>query len=660
MTFLAEFIHRWLGGISGVAVGFNICFYFVLVAGAFWDRRTTLLESVGLLCGGVATVVLSKYAVPLSMPSFSTSLFSITAFSTLYAVLAVLYFRRVPFSPVTSEERTAVSLQSTLLSNTTPRAIRGTLIGVPLAIAFAVGAVLVTGLSTPQVMVGDEVTHYYMLTKQADNLSEPNFYAEIPMASGDPEVRRYPHSFFWHYLGGVVFKLSGGSFAAVQIYQSLFFLQLLVVAYFLAKNRYGVESRAALAYVVVLASSPLCLIFSVTFYQDVALTAQVVTAFYFLQRGRWLAASLFMALAIGIKVTAVLFYPAFFLLLIYWQIRKKGWLAGFFACGIALVVVLGNTWFIGRAIVTYGQSEFYPQAKMEQLLKNSVEFLSMTSPLLAEKLGIAKVNNSLSARPEQSEATKDVKPPVIANHPGDLRQKQNYLIYGGILIWLVFGAGLIGQIRVFLQKTGNQGKSTNSNSWLLLVGGTYTFLAAWMTKTSPDARFFLPGMPFLLLPFVEKAAFLSRPKLLLSVLVTFALLQGSYVLQKTYQLRTLPVEMLEGIRYLAAHPPQGNIFMYPEGNYRFFPIKHEWYLGYRLRDLWRNDNDRRLELFRRYNVGAVVVKKRLIAKVDEGITNLGVYPPEFVEDLRGDGRFKITFENNMLLVFFIQSTGTLD
>ena len=653
MTFLAEFINRWLGGISGVVAGFAICFYFILVAGAFWDRRTTSLESLGLLCGGVAIVMLSTFSLVLGLPSLSTPLFSTIAFATLYAGLALLYFRRVPFSPVPGEKRTSISLQSTLLSNTTPRAIRGTLIGVPLAIAVAVGAVSITGLSAPQVMVGDEVTHYYMLTKQADNLGEPNFYAEIPMASGEPEIRRYPHSFLWHYMGAVVFRLSGGSFAAVQIYQSLFFLQLLVMAYLLAKDRDGVESRAALAYVVVLASLPLCLIFSVAFYQDVPLTAQVVTAFYFLQRGRWLAASLFMALAIGLKVTAMLFYPAFFLLLLFWQIRKKGWSSGFFDCGIALVIVLTSTWLVGRAIVTYGQSEFYPQAKMEQLLKKSVEFLGGTAPLLAEKMGVDKVNTNLSARPEQSEAAKEVEQPIIANHPGDLREKQNYLIYGGIIIWLVFGVGLIGQIRMALKKSGNNLSSIHKNSWLFLAGGSYALLAAWMTKTSPDARFFLPGLPFLLLPLVEKSVLLPKPKILLSTLVAVALMQSSYVLQKSYQLRELPAGMLEGIKYLSEIPLEGNIFMYPEGNYRFFPLQHEWYLGYRLREFWRGSNDRRLETLRKYKVAAVVVKKHLIAPVDAAITNLGVYPPEFVNDLRSDARFTKIFENKEMLIFLV-------
>jgi hypothetical protein len=93
--------------------------------------------------------------------------------------------------------------------------------------------------------------------------------------------------------------------------------------------------------------------------------------------------------------------------------------------------------------------------------------------------------------------------------------------------------------------------------------------------------------------------------------------------------------------------------MYPEGNYRFFPLQHEWYLGYRLREFWRGSNDSRLEILKKYKVGAVVVKKHLIAPVDAAITNLGVYPPEFVNDLRSDARFAKVFENKELLIFLV-------
>ncbi len=166
-------------------------------------------------------------------------------------------------------------------------------------------------------MVGDEVTHYFMLAKQAEDISQPNFYSYIPFADEDIDVRCYPHSFLWHYFGAVVYRLSDESFYAVQLYQAAFLFQLLFFAYLMAYHRGGVETRSALVYMLAVASLPITLTFSVVFYQDVPMTAQVVTAFYLLDRHKWLWASMFMALALGFKVTAILFFPPFFLLLTY-------------------------------------------------------------------------------------------------------------------------------------------------------------------------------------------------------------------------------------------------------------------------------------------------------------------------------------------------------
>ncbi len=652
MTFLFDFIQRWLGGLSGVMFSFALFFFCVLAVGAFWDRRLRLVELACLLSCALALAFLPFLAEKMGASFAMQPLLPGAVLGALYAILTVLYLRREQPVLLTGETTQSIK-KGSLFASDPPRSIRGTRLGVPLAILIAVSAVLATGLSTPQVMVGDEVTHYYMLTHQAKDLSQPNFYAEIPMASGEHEIRRYPHSFFWHYFGALVYTLSGGSLAAVQVYQSLFLLQLLGVAYLLARDRQGVESRSALSFVLVLASLPLCLIFSVTFYQDVPMTAQIVTAFYLLRRGHWLPASLFLSLAIGLKVTAVLFYPSFFLLLLYWQVAKKGWFSGFLVCGAALLIVLGSTWFIGRSIVTYGQSEFYPQAQMERLLKRSQELLVSTLPVMAEWVGVDQINTSLSARPDHSQQVKEDKPPIIANHPGDLRIKENYLVYGGIIIWLVVAAGLAGQGICRLQPSNSQRRYRQSSLWLYIVGGSYTLLAAWLIRTSPDARFFLPGLPFLLLPFLEKASFLPKPKILISLLAALALLQGSYVLQKTYRLRALTPETLEGIRYLTDHPPQGKIFMYPEGNYRFFPAQHEWYLGYRLREFWRADNAKRTEMLHRFGVSAVVIKKHLVAPVDDEITNLGVYPIEFVNDIQRDASFLKGFENDALLIYFL-------
>ena len=95
--------------------------------------------------------------------------------------------------------------------------------------------------------------------------------------------------------------------------------------------------------------------------------------------------------------------------------------------------------------------------------------------------------------------------------------------------------------------------------------------------------------------------------------------------------------------------------MYPEGNYRLFPVPHEWYMRYHLRSFWRADNDLRAAVLHQFDVGAIVIKKHLIAPVDKNITNLGVYPDYFVRQIKADKRFKKVFANDAVLIFQVPS-----
>ncbi len=747
VTFIIDFIERWLGAFPRVVFAFMGVLLCVLVIGAFWDRRMRLSGAViGVLIGiglvfhatifgylssmpfdqrvrilgvilGIAILGVTIQAVRCSslykryavfwlasgtvLLLASLRLDTIRSFAALLEMhvlaligigfvglmfLLLFHFSLVLtrlekqhlelqarlqrgkeneqpaespepqassalltrfFLPLTLTVRAVTALFS---SESVGRAVRGTKIGAPVAIFLACLAVSLVGLATPQAMVGDEVTHYYMLVKQAQDLSRPNFYADIPMASGKMETRRYPHSFGWHYIGALVYRITGGSFAGVQVYQVFFLLQLLTVAYLLARSRGGVESRAALLYVLALASLPLCLIFSVTFYQDVPMAAQALTAFYLLRRGRWFWASCFMALAICFKVTAVLFFPAFFFLVMFWGVRIGGWRQGALAFVCSILLVLGSTWAMGKAVNIYAHSAFYPQEKLEivvSVVKNRLKALvSHTEPepvaRIVEKSSAAAAQYNLEKSPETA-------PTIIANHPGDLRIKENYLIYGGLMIWLILGLSLIGSVPI-LRKT--KSSPTMETWWPYVVGGSFLSLTAYLTPESPDARFFLPGLPFVLLPLVERVVQLPKSKLLITVAAALALLQSGYVLNKAYNLRLVPPGILAGIDYLKLHPIKpSTIFMYPEGNYRLFPVRHEWYLGYRLRDFWRAENDKRIKMLRQFGIGAIVIKKHLIAPVDKQITNLGVYPPQFVKDLRADKRFIKSFENEELLIF---------
>jgi hypothetical protein len=519
---------------------------------------------------------------------------------------------------------------------------RGTSLAAPLIILLAAGSVFTVGMAAPQVMVGDEVTHYYMLTTQAEVLPQPNFIANIPMGWDRIERRTYPHSFLWHYLGALFFRFSGGSFAAVQFYQSLFLVQFLGVAYVLARRRGGVQTRAALPYLLVLASLPMTLIFTVTLYQDVPMTAQVLTAFYLLHKQRWLLATCFLAFALGVKVNALLFFPAFLVCLLLWTARRcrPGQTVGIVLSSVLILSL--STWGLGSAITTHTGAKFYPVEKVQQLLRQVLTVKESRAGQQEEGAGATK-----------AKVITEQKASIIANHPGDLRIKANYFIYGGLLLWfLVLGAGLAGLIRCWRPHSGEE--AGEGSAWLWGVGLSYTLLAAFFLASAPDARFFLPGLPFLILPLAEKFVSLPKPKHCIALLASLAFLQGGYVLAKTYHLREVSPALQEAIAWMHENPPSPRkIFMYPEGNYRLFPVPHEWYLNYHLRSFWLGDNDLRLAVLHRFGIGAVVIKKDLVSPVDSQITNLGVYPDFFVQDLKQDERFRKVFENKAVLIFDI-------
>lgn len=673
---LEESLARFIGGLDPafrirlIAIFFSLSLLFLTVSA--W-LKTGLQKRYGLTWTAVSLIVLLTALFPnllLSFPSLLGVQYGAAAAGLFIVFLLLLVFHfSITISELEKNQSALLRRISRLegkdaepeesLEHThfqeklcqhwqrlCRRPARGTSLGAPLIIVTAAVSVFSVGMAAPQVMVGDEVTHYYMLEQQAENLSQANFAAAIPTGWGAVEQRFYPHSFFWHYLGAVFFRFLGKSFAAVQFYQALYLIQFLGIACLLARSRGGVETRAAMPYLLILASLPMTLIFSVTFYQDVPMTAQALTAFYLLRQNRWIAATLFMAFALAVKVSAILFFPAFFLCLLLWTVQRTSLRQTAAICTCSFFLISLCTWGLGAAIEKETGAPFYPVQKFHQIVK---------------KVWPEAQAANASLRPEAAAVTKtpvisERKASIIANHPGDLRLKANYLIYGGLLLWLLVLAGLAAAILQFVGLRCRQ-PAQDSSGWLWGVGLSYTLLAAAFLATAPDARFFLPGLPFLLLPLAEQTVCLPRPKWLISLLAALAFLQGGYVLAKTYNLRQVSPALHEAIAWLRRNQPvPPKIFMYPEGNYRLFPVPHEWYLNYHLRDFWRADNEQRLVLLRRFHIGAVVIKKQLIAPVDADITNLGVYPDSFVRDLRSDQRFRKVFENSAVLIAELPKT----
>jgi hypothetical protein len=503
-------------------------------------------------------------------------------------------------------------------------------------------SVLTTSLLTVEPMVGDEVTHFYMLKHQAEVLPTPNFRAYIETAFGDDaELRGYPHAFFWHYAGAIVYRLTGGSMLALHVFHWLFLVQLLVATLFLVwpkERRCDVSEVLALALVV---SLPMTLLFSVTFYLDVPASAQVVTAFACLRYRKWGWGAICMALAVGIKESMLVMAPSYMLYLVFcmWGQRWRHIILAALAGISCLALVCGITaWSLWH----YERTTYYPTDMLRVVINRALDVLpaAPAAPGADSATDLEEPDRRLSMYDDG----------VIANHPSDLRVAINWVIFGGGLLY----AGVLLALMILIWSLFRRQRMDRHGVMQMVAGVLYMVLSAYFLRESPAARFFMPGLYLVMAATVGLCRPLLGHRWVYSIVLAVVVIQSAGVLYKTYTLRSVPSGISAAIQFLDENPPEPNrVFMYPEGNYRLFPCPHDWYLGYHLRDFWSGNNDERIALLHKRKVGAVVVKTHLVGEIDADMNNLGVYPTSFVQDIEADPRFTKVFENNAVRIFSV-------
>lgn len=547
------------------------------------------------------------------------------------------------------------------------------------AAALAVLAPLVVGVLTPEPMIGDEVTHFYMLTTQAEKLPAGNVEAEIPLAYGGFHKRNYPHVFLWHYLGAIVWKAAGEAFAAVQFYHILYWLQFLVAAWFLARAEAPARRDAATVFLMAVASIPMNLLFAVAFYQDVPASAQVLSAFAALRGGHWLLSVAFMALAISLKISAMSMIPVY-LCVLAWFAVPAGWKVALLRPTVAGLLLAAACVPSAMALQSIGWA-YYPAMQLEFLVRRAG---------FDWRPGTGRVDTQQETKVENGEQKKErrrFRAPVNlakaeeAYHPGDLRRPVNVLIYGGPIALGLTAAGLLLAVESCIRRrrrnspcaptpgqetggtppTGPPGGrgAPESGTWALIAGLAAALITLIQVRAAPDIRFLMPAMPLMLLPGALRLGELSgRFRWAIPVFAACAFMQGGVVLAKAYELRHIPSGITEAIAYLKANPPNPpRIFMYPEGHYRFFPVVHDWYLGNRLQEFWSSDNDGRLAILRERKIGAMAVKTARIGKLDKQAGNLGIYPDTFLRDINGDRRFRKVLQNSDVILYRVAEAG---
>jgi hypothetical protein len=507
--------------------------------------------------------------------------------------------------------------------------------------------VLATSLLSFEPMVGDEVTHFYMLKHQAEILPTPNFHAYIETAFGEEaELRGYPHAFFWHYAGAMVYRTFGDSLLALHLFHWLFLVQLLGAILFLVwPGDCRCRKTDVLALALVL-SLPMTLLFSVTFYLDVPASAQAVTAFACCRRRKWGWAAICLALAVGIKESMLLMVPGYLLYLLFsmWGTRWRTIAYAITASMACLAAVCSVT---AWALWHYERTTYYPADMFRVVINRALEALPHDPP--------APVSEEGTVVEEPNRRVSMYKDDVIANHPSDLRVAINWVIYGGGLLYGMVALALLVLVWALFRR-----KRVDGNSVMLAIAGAlYMALSAYFLRESPAARFFMPGLYLVIPALVGFSRPLCQSRWVFGLTMALVVVQSGGVLYKTFTLRSVPSGIRDAIEFLDKNSPNPNrVFMYPEGNYRLFTCPHDWYLGYRLRDFWKGDNDERIAILQKRKVGAVVIKSHLVGEIDAEMNNLGVYPTYFVDDLESDDRFIKVYENKAVRIFSVPVPDT--
>lgn len=506
-----------------------------------------------------------------------------------------------------------------------------------LATAFV--AIAVTGLLDSEPMIGDEVTHYYMTVTQATALPGPNIHARIVMGNGTEEMRRYPQVFLWHYVGAIAWKYLGASFRVVECYQLLYVLQLMVALWLLVRQEERGDTKAGFLYLLSIVTLPLTLLFSVALYLDIPVLAQLVTALCLLRRGRPLASAIFMGIGLSIKITLIPVLPAYFALMAVQCCRAHGLRRAMVSVMAAIAIVVVSCVPMAIAL-KYKGAPYYPLDMSQQYLHTIRHMFDKREP------GTASVAPHVLG----TVTDPDIEREVISVEPGDVRRPQNLLLFGGGLVWLILAAAGMTMVVSRPQTEPAQPVSL----WALWLGLFHIAITGLHLHEAPDIRFFLPGVVLVLLPVAQTLARLKWSKVWLPTLLTAGVLQSGVVLHKAHMLRMIRPGVKDAITYLKANPPgHGELFMYPEGNYRLFPIGHDWYLGYALKDFWKADNDTRIRMLDQRDLSAIVIKKYLVGKMDPEMTNLGIYPDYFVKQIADDPRFKKLYENDDVVIYLV-------
>lgn len=475
--------------------------------------------------------------------------------------------------------------------------------GVGLFVIFATLSVLLCGVTTSP-RFSDEIFHLWMARRWYEEGRRPVYNPLVDTLEEAGYRRYYNASPLWHLGLKSLWEHSGGfSLAAAQVYQSFFFLLLVVLGLLLGRWCYGKSEAQWTAFLC--ATTPFSLAFGVLLFKDIALCALVALALLPLVKGRYGLSGILLGMAFLFKRSAYLLLSSFAVVAF---LRKKGGLTARFKAAVSL--------FLLMVLVTVPEFVY--------------RYRNFGGLIVPEDKGrvmevVRKVSKGVSLLSPYED------PPHFRNYlPETVTDPLNFPKYWGV--------SLLGLFPLFLLKRrslwGREGISL-----LLIVGGYLPFYFL-LFKGWLGVRYLMPLVTPVAVMGGRVVSSLRRKAK--EVLIVLCVVQFGATLVYVYKERRIKPEERDVLEFIRREVPEGERILTPEELFVSYYTGRPtvWWNSFAVRPsgfrrtedfislMWGGEELQR-EVLKRYRVGWVLLfSKRVYDDTRE--RHMGGFPCSFV------------------------------
>lgn len=509
--------------------------------------------------------------------------------------------------------------------------------------------VLTAGLAS-EASLGDELYHYRFAKNFYWQHKRPTvdiLYQDLPEDEivALPDHLIYYGDMLWHGTLAQIWRICGGvSFTVAQVYQSLYYILLVVLTYLLGRALY--DEKTGFYAGLLVATVPMIAVFSILLYTDVPATAFCVLCVLLLVRKRYFWTGIALGLMYLCKRNALLFVPVILLVsfcrdAVKLKVRFAN--AAILLVGVVVVVAPDLYW---REVNFKG----FPPNRYTSVMAVVRQF---TAP------GDRKV---VQAEPPKAEVQKKKydMAPIATIEVGDMKTFANmlgkdlaFVKYLERVLWLsYFGIALL--IGVPLYFIFRRYRKKDIILWALV--GTYLLLYFRFVGFSNEVRYVLPIVPFLcILAAIPVAA--SKRRVAGAVIIVVCLTQFLAAACYLNSKRQVPRQIEDGFAFVRENSPEDARLFYVEHialdrtNRKIqLPVPGHPLLK---QMFWAVDEADALEAMNQMGIDYIMVKKSRVYD-DSNVSFFNGYPRSFIERLPEMPFVKLVFDNSDMSIWKVE------